>query len=69
MLGLRTTAGVSLDTLRNCVPQSTLFISDLLPKLSAMESNGLITLTPDGKIKIPPGKFFISDGIIRDLFV
>ena len=69
MLGLRTAAGVSLDTLRNCGPQSPLFISDLLPKLSAMESNGLITLTPDGKIKIPPGKFFISDGIIRDLFV
>lgn len=69
MLGLRTTAGVSLDTLRNCVPQSPLFISDLLPKLSAMESNGLIILTPDGTIKIPPGKFFISDGIIRELFV
>jgi oxygen-independent coproporphyrinogen-3 oxidase len=69
MLGLRTAAGVSLDTLRNCCPQSPLFISDLLPKLSAMESNGLITLTPDGKIKIPPGKFFISDGIIRELFV
>lgn len=69
MLGLRTAAGVSLDILRNCGPQSPLFISDLLPKLSAMESNGLITLTPDGKIKIPPGKFFISDGIIRDLFV
>lgn len=69
MLGLRTAAGVSLDTLRNCGPQSPLFISDLLPKLSAMESNGLITLTPDGKIKIPPGKFFISDGIIRELFV
>ena len=69
MLGLRTAAGVSLDTLRNCGPQSPLFISDLLPKLSAMESNGLITLTPDGTIKIPPGKFFISDGIIRDLFV
>lgn len=69
MLGLRTAAGVSLDTLRNCGPQSPLFISDLLPKLSAMESNGLITLTPDGKIKIPPGKFFISDGIIRKLFV
>lgn len=69
MLGLRTAAGVSLNTLRNCGPQSPLFISDLLPKLSAMESNGLITLTPDGKIKIPPGKFFISDGIIRELFV
>lgn len=69
MLGLRTAAGVSLDTLRNCGPQSPLFISDLLPKLSAMESNGLITLTPDGKIKIPPGNFFISDGIIRELFV
>ena len=69
MLGLRTAAGVSLDTLRNCGPQSPLFISDLLPKLSAMESNGLIILTPDGTIKIPPGKFFISDGIIRDLFV
>lgn len=69
MLGLRTAAGVSLDTLRNCGPQSPLFISDLLPKLSAMESNGLIILTPDGTIKIPPGKFFISDGIIRELFV
>lgn len=69
MLGLRTAAGVSLDTLRNCGPQSPLFISDLLPKLSAMESNGLITLTKDGTIKIPPGKFFISDGIIRELFV
>ena len=69
MLGLRTTAGVSLNALRNSGPQSPVFLSDLLPKLSAMESNGLITLTPDGKIKIPPGKFFISDGIIRELFV
>ena len=69
MLGLRTTKGVSLNTLRNCGPQSPIFLSDLLPKISAMESKGLITLAKDGTIKIPPGKFFISDGIIRELFV
>ena len=69
MLGLRTTNGVSLNTLRNSGPQSPVFLSDLLPKISAMESKGLINLTKDGTIKIPPGKFFISDGIIRELFV
>ena len=69
MLGLRTTNGVSLNTLRNCGPQSPVFLSDLLPKISAMESKGLITLTKDGTIKIPPERFFISDGIIRELFV
>lgn len=69
MLGLRTTNGVSLNTLRNCAPQSSVFLSDLLPKISAMESKGLITLTKDGTIKIPPERFFISDGIIRELFV
>ena len=45
------------------------YLSDLLPKISAMESKGLITLTKDGTIKIPPERFFISDGIIRELFV
>ena len=69
MLGLRTTNGVSLNTLRNCGPQSPVFLSDLLPKISAMESKGLIALTKDGTIKIPPERFFISDGIIRELFV
>ena len=69
MLGLRTTNGVSLNTLRNSGPQSPIFLSDLLPKISAMESKGLITLTKDGTIKIPPERFFISDGIIRELFV
>ncbi|MBR6465098.1 MAG: radical SAM family heme chaperone HemW [Bacteroidales bacterium] len=69
MLGLRTTKGVNLNTLRNCATQSPVFLSDLLPKISAMESKGLITLTKDGTIKIPPERFFISDGIIRELFV
>ena len=69
MLGLRTTAGVKLNTLRNSGPQSPVYISDILPKISSMESKGLLILDKDCTIKIPSEKFFISDGIIRELFV
>jgi len=69
MLGLRTSDGVHLNELRESCPQSGAFISDLLPKVHALTQKGLLVLGKDSTIKIPPGKFFISDGIIRDLFV
>ena len=69
MLGLRTAEGAALKTLRESSPQSGIFISTIAPAIQDQERKGNIILTPDGTIKIPPGKFFISDGIIRELFV
>ena len=69
MLGLRTTEGAALKTLRESSPQSDVFISTIAPSIQDQERKGNLILTPDGTIKIPPGKFFISDGIIRELFV
>ena len=69
MLGLRTTDGAALEDLRQSSPQSSLFISDLLPKVHHFQQSGLISIDKAGAIKIPPEHFFISDGIIRDLFV
>ena len=69
MLGLRTADGAALEDLRQSSPQSSLFISDLLPKVHHFQQSGLISIDKAGAIKIPPEHFFISDGIIRDLFV
>ena len=69
MLGLRTAEGVSLKDLRECDPRSGEFLSQILPIFPGLQSRGLINLTKDGRIKIPPEKFFVSDGIIRELFV
>ena len=69
MLGLRTSEGVTLSTLRNSSPQSPAFIAEFLPNLHSLEAKGLLTLDKSGTIKIPSEKFFISDGIIRELFV
>lgn len=69
MLALRTADGVSLKSLRECDPRSAIFISQMLPALQGFQRQGLIQMTAAGTIKIPSEKFFISDGIIRDLFV
>ena len=69
MLGLRTSEGVTLSTLRNSSPQSPAFIAEFLPHLHSLEAKGFLTLDKTGTIKIPSEKFFISDGIIRELFV
>ena len=69
MLGLRTSGGVSLNTLRNSSPQSPALMAEMLPQLHSLESKGLVLLGKNGTIKIPPEKFFVSDGIIRELFV
>ena len=69
MLGLRTADGVCLSDLRKSSPKSPAFIAEMLPNLHSLERRGLLTLDRNGTIKIPSEKFFISDGIIRELFV
>ncbi|MBP5518392.1 MAG: radical SAM family heme chaperone HemW [Bacteroidales bacterium] len=69
MLGLRTIGGAALKTLRESSPQSDIFISTIAPAIQDQERKGNLVLTTTGTIKIPPEKFFISDGIIRELFV
>lgn len=69
MLGLRTINGAGLKDLRSSSPQSDHFLSQIAPVIQDLERSGQIFLTRDGRIKIPPEKFFISDGIIRELFV
>ena len=62
MLGLRTVAGVSLSSL----DQS--FLSEV--KGEIMRHCRLGNLLKDGdKIRIPSEKLFVSDGIIKDLFI
>ena len=69
MLGLRTENGASIKDLRESSPQSSIFISQMAPIMNNLEQNKQLITTRDGRIKIPPEKFFISDGIIRELFV
>ena len=69
MLGLRTAEGVRMKDLRNSDPMSSIFISKIIPVIQDLEQKGLLAVTRDGRIKIPSGRLFVSDGIIRDLFV
>ena len=69
MLGLRTAEGVRMKDLRNSDPMSSVFITKIIPVIQDLEQKGLLAVTRDGRIKIPSGRLFVSDGIIRDLFV
>ena len=69
MLGLRTAEGVSLETLRTTDPQAPVFIQSILPAIEELCNKQCLVITQSGRIKIPPEKLFVSDGIIRDLFV
>ena len=62
MLGLRTVAGVGLSTLNHT------FLREIKGEIAYHCRQG--NLVKDGdKIRIPSDKLFVSDGIIRDLFV
>ena len=62
MLGLRTVAGVDTSTLNET------FLREI--KGDIAHHCRLGNLVKDGdKIRIPSDKLFVSDGIIRDLFV
>lgn len=58
MLGLRTSAGVSLDYLRGCCRETSLE--------EALHRGNLI-VREDGSVRIPEDRFFISDNIISSL--
>ena len=62
MLGLRTIAGVDLSLLDNSL------VKEILPEIRRHCRLGNLVMEGD-KIKIPQGRLFVSDGIIRDLFV
>lgn len=69
MLGLRTADGVSLEALCATDPQASVFIRSILPTIEELCNKQCLIMTQSGRIKIPPEKLFVSDGIIRDLFV
>jgi len=58
MLGLRTSAGVSLEYLRGCCRETSLE--------EALHRGNLI-VREDGNVRIPEDRFFISDNIISSL--
>jgi len=66
MLSLRKTEGLDLDMLKK---NFNAFLYDLFDKqLERVIISGSV-IEGKGRIKIPPEKLFISDGIIRDLFI
>lgn len=62
MLGLRQTKGFSLAELDKKMLQQ------IEPEITKWVSQGYLE-KEEGYIKIPPDKLFVSDGIIRDLFI
>ena len=68
MLGLRKSEGVAIAKLLKSCKSAPLFFEESQDVFKRYLSTGIL-IKEDGKIKIPPGKFFVSDGIIRDLFV
>ena len=58
MLALRTSAGISEATLRSCCSPAA---------VAAALAAGSLTTSPDGTLRIPESRFFISDRIISDL--
>ncbi|MBP9018378.1 MAG: radical SAM family heme chaperone HemW [Bacteroidales bacterium] len=66
MLSLRRTVGADLQVLRDVTPPEiySLFQQQLENALKRGE-----VIMDGNKIKIPPDRFFVSDGIIRDLMV
>lgn len=66
MLSLRTTEGLGLSLLKDNFKHD---LYDLFQKqLAKMVASGSLELNKD-IVKIPPEKLFVSDGIIRDLFI
>lgn len=69
MLGLRRTCGLSTEGLDSGMA------ARIMPVVESMERSGLLIVERSPLsaavtgIKIPPEKLFVSDGIIRDLFV
>lgn len=68
MLGLRKSEGMAIEKLLKSCSSAPLFYEESRDVFNRYLSAGLLLREGDN-IKIPPGKFFISDGIIRDLFV
>lgn len=72
MLSLRTSDGIERKSLEEINDTATGFGQLVTPEF--MEALNLLLKTgalveENGKIKIPPEKLFLSDGIIRDLFI
>ncbi|MDO4736959.1 MAG: coproporphyrinogen III oxidase, partial [Bacteroidia bacterium] len=62
MLGLRTVAGVDLSTLDRDL------LKEAMPQILKEQRGGNLIYNGNN-IKIPSDKLFVSDGIIRDLFL
>ena len=65
MLRLRTSQGLEPESLERI---SAPLFAETIPRIERMVERGEL-LSEGGKIRIPPEKFFVSDGIIRDLFI
>ena len=68
MLGLRKSEGVAIEKLLKSCSSAPRFFEESREIFNRYLSSGILVKEGD-YIKIPPGKFFVSDGIIRDLFV
>ena len=66
MLSLRMVEGMDLEALKNEFAGK--LSGELISNIKSALSKGFL-VEQRGKIKIPPEKLFVSDGIIRDLFV
>lgn len=72
MLSLRTTKGMDKKALMGVGPLATDLSQCVTPEFTATLNSFLkqgVLVEECGKIKIPPERLFLSDGIIRELFV
>ncbi len=66
MLSLRTTEGILISDLES--GENAGYMQEFLKNVSGLIDKG--SLVKDGeRVKIPPDKLFVSDGIIRELFI
>jgi len=72
MLSLRTTDGIDKKELEGANNLATEFSKLITPEFRATLNSFIkkgVLIEDGGKLKIPPEKLFLSDGIIRDLFI
>ncbi|MPM31571.1 hypothetical protein SDC9_78127 [bioreactor metagenome] len=67
MLRLRVCEGLNIDEISNCMSEEELVL--FKEQVLKQTNKGNLILNESGKIKIPPEKLFVSDGIIRDLLL
>lgn len=63
---LRTVWGVSLREIEERFPQ---YHADLMRHAETYLKSGYLEITPNGALRIPPQRFFVSDNVVAHLFV